>query len=108
MPILVQLGQCGNQIGAELTHQLYESGDRSLFFTEKKSGNYTARSVLVDMEPKVLTEIVNKKQNYDYAKNNIITPEKSPFSDDNFSINILAFSLPKISKILTPISLKKI
>jgi len=73
MPILVQLGQCGNQIGAELTHQLFESGDRSQFFTEKRSGSYQVRSVLVDMEPKVLTEIVNKKQNYEYAKNNIIS-----------------------------------
>ena len=73
MPILVQLGQCGNQIGAELTHQLFESGDRSQFFTEKRSGSYQVRSVLVDMEPKVLTEIVNKKQNYEYAKNNVIS-----------------------------------
>ena len=73
MPILVQLGQCGNQIGAELTQQLFESGDRSQFFTEKRSGAYQVRSVLVDMEPKVLTEIVNKKKNYEYAQNNIIS-----------------------------------
>ena len=73
MPILVQLGQCGNQIGAELTNQLFESGDRSQFFTETKSGNHQVRSILVDMEPKVLTEIVNKKQNYNYNKNNIIS-----------------------------------
>ena len=41
------------------------------------------------------------------AINNIIIPERSPVSEANFSLNTFAFSAPKISKILTPISLKK-
>ena len=37
------------------------------------------------------------------AINKIIIPEKSPVSLANFSLNIFAFSAPKISKILIPI-----
>ena len=52
MPVVVQLGQCGNQIGFDLTDALFNEGMRDAFFVEKLNGKTYARSVLVDMEPK--------------------------------------------------------
>ena len=71
MPILVQLGQCGNQIGTQLSRQLFDEGDRSIFFTQTQNGSNQARTVLVDMEPKVLSQVVNQK-NFKYDPNNVI------------------------------------
>ena len=72
--VTVQLGQCGNQIGADLysllsndasqppqftssdstDNILYKQGMNDKYFTEMKSGLHEAKSVLVDMEPKVI------------------------------------------------------
>ena len=67
----VQGGQCGNQIGAEVSKQLFAEGDRDIFFTQSRNGQNLARTVLVDMEPKVLAQIVNQKE-FKYDPGNVI------------------------------------
>ncbi|NXO27111.1 TBD protein, partial [Cisticola juncidis] len=72
--VTVQLGQCGNQIGQEVfsvlcsdirgTHGLcskkedesYQDCCKERFFCEEESGVPVARAVLVDMEPKVISQ----------------------------------------------------
>ena len=71
MPIIVQLGQCGNQIGVEVSKQLFAEGDRSIFFTQSRNGQNLARTVLVDMEPKVLAQVVNQKD-FKFDPGNVI------------------------------------
>ncbi|XP_022530066.1 tubulin delta chain isoform X1 [Astyanax mexicanus] len=69
--VTVQLGQCGNQIGPELFSTVYEDStgagrktyqesSRERFFWETSDGVLVARSVLVDMEPKVISQAVAK------------------------------------------------
>ena len=72
MPILVQLGQCGNQIGSALCRQLYDEGDRTTFFHRSPSGQDMARAILVDMEPKVLSQVVNQRH-FKYDPSNVIS-----------------------------------
>uniref|UniRef100_A0A803Y8B3 Tubulin delta chain n=1 Tax=Meleagris gallopavo TaxID=9103 RepID=A0A803Y8B3_MELGA len=75
--VAVQLGQCGNQIGQEVfnticgdvrgTHGLcskkeneaYHDACTERFFSEAESGVPVARAVLVDMEPKVISQTLS-------------------------------------------------
>uniref|UniRef100_A0A8C5UJP1 Tubulin delta chain n=1 Tax=Malurus cyaneus samueli TaxID=2593467 RepID=A0A8C5UJP1_9PASS len=75
--VTVQLGQCGNQIGHEVfntlcsdicgTHGLcskkenesYHDSCKERFFCEEESGVPVARAVLVDMEPKVISQTLS-------------------------------------------------
>ncbi|XP_074869712.1 tubulin delta chain isoform X2 [Carettochelys insculpta] len=75
--VTVQLGQCGNQIGYEVfnaicgdlysTHGLcskkenesYQEACKERFFSEEKTGEPVARAVLVDMEPKVISQTLS-------------------------------------------------
>ncbi|XP_027515973.1 tubulin delta chain [Corapipo altera] len=75
--VTVQLGQCGNQIGHEVfcclcsdirgTHglcskkenQSYQDACKERFFWEEESGVPVARAVLVDMEPKVISQTLS-------------------------------------------------
>uniref|UniRef100_A0A8D0LBD6 Tubulin delta chain n=1 Tax=Sphenodon punctatus TaxID=8508 RepID=A0A8D0LBD6_SPHPU len=76
--VTIQLGQCGNQIGREVfsaicndfhsTHGLcykkenesYQEACKERFFSEeKKTGVPVARAVLVDMEPKVISQTLS-------------------------------------------------
>ncbi|XP_027759143.1 tubulin delta chain [Empidonax traillii] len=76
--VTVQLGQCGNQIGHEVFHSLcsdihgthglcsreenqsYQDACKERFFwEEEKSGVPVARAVLVDMEPKVISQTLS-------------------------------------------------
>uniref|UniRef100_A0A8B9T721 Tubulin delta chain n=1 Tax=Anas platyrhynchos TaxID=8839 RepID=A0A8B9T721_ANAPL len=75
--VTVQLGQCGNQIGREVfnaicsdvhgTHGLcskkenesYHDACKERFFIEAESGVPVARAVLVDMEPKVISQTLS-------------------------------------------------
>uniref|UniRef100_A0A8C3UIZ5 Tubulin delta chain n=1 Tax=Catharus ustulatus TaxID=91951 RepID=A0A8C3UIZ5_CATUS len=75
--VTVQLGQCGNQIGHEVfsalcsdirgTHGLcskkenesYQDSCKERFFCEEESGVPVARAVLVDMEPKVISQTLS-------------------------------------------------
>ncbi|NXC27425.1 TBD protein, partial [Campylorhamphus procurvoides] len=75
--VTVQLGQCGNQVGHEVfsclcrdlhgTHglcsrrenQSYQDACKERFFWEEESGGLVARAVLVDMEPKVISQTLS-------------------------------------------------
>ncbi|XP_041281286.1 tubulin delta chain isoform X2 [Onychostruthus taczanowskii] len=75
--VTVQLGQCGNQIGHEVfsvlcsdirgTHglcskeenQSYQDSCKERFFCEEESAVPVARAVLVDMEPKVISQTLS-------------------------------------------------
>ncbi|XP_036393364.1 tubulin delta chain isoform X2 [Megalops cyprinoides] len=74
--VTVQLGQCGNQIGQELFDVIsndsndartcspraqgkaYHACSQERFFNEEASGDPSARAVLIDMEPKVITRTI--------------------------------------------------
>ncbi|XP_043114132.1 tubulin delta chain [Puntigrus tetrazona] len=69
--VSLQLGQCGNQIGHELfsvisedangpNRKKYKQCSEERFFHERSSGELVARSVLVDMEPKVISQAIAK------------------------------------------------
>jgi hypothetical protein len=64
--ITVQIGQCGNQLGATFFDSLASAEERDstpaealpTFFREKRSGASVARAVLLDTEPRVISTIV--------------------------------------------------
>uniref|UniRef100_A0A3Q2R2U7 Tubulin delta chain n=1 Tax=Fundulus heteroclitus TaxID=8078 RepID=A0A3Q2R2U7_FUNHE len=69
--VTVQLGQCGNQVGQELfdvissdaqdgQRKTYSSVSRERFFRQTSQGDFEARAVLVDMEPKVINHSMNR------------------------------------------------
>lgn len=70
--VTVQLGQCGNQVGPELFDILsrdalpgprraaYPAACRQRFFHPTEHGELVARAVLIDMEPKVISQSVAK------------------------------------------------
>ncbi|XP_030041737.1 tubulin delta chain [Microcaecilia unicolor] len=75
--VAVQLGQCGNQIGYELfdvicsdlhntsglysnrENESYQAACKEQFFSEEASGVPVAHAVLVDMEPKVISQTLS-------------------------------------------------
>ncbi|NP_001081147.1 tubulin delta 1 L homeolog [Xenopus laevis] len=75
--VTVQLGQCGNQVGYELFDVLcndlhsktghstkrendnYQTVCKERFFLEEECGDLVARAVLVDMEPKVVSQTLS-------------------------------------------------
>ncbi|XP_075760814.1 tubulin delta chain isoform X2 [Pelodiscus sinensis] len=75
--VTVQLGQCGNQIGYEVFNAIcsdfhsahglcskkenesYQEASKERFFSEEKTGVPVARAVLVDMEPKVISQTLS-------------------------------------------------
>jgi Tubulin len=81
--ITLQVGQCGNQIGQAfydlIVHEMINATPASqalageIFFDyEEKSKKYVAKSLLIDMEPKVIYECLGsqKRENlWDYNKN---------------------------------------
>lgn len=91
MPVIVQLGQCGNQIGFELVDRLWSEGMRDSFFVQKSNGKSYARSVLVDMEPKVINEIVEKSggKEWSYSKTAAITAKSGSGNNWSFGYSIL-------------------
>ncbi|XP_020847489.1 tubulin delta chain isoform X2 [Phascolarctos cinereus] len=76
--VTVQLGQCGNQIGYEVfdticrdlhntqgfcckrENEVYQASCKEHFFNEEKSGVPIARALLIDMEPKVISQTLLK------------------------------------------------
>ncbi|XP_055982574.1 tubulin delta chain [Sorex fumeus] len=76
--VTVQLGQCGNQIGFEVfdalfrdsycleglcskrENEAYQASCKERFFSEEKNGVPVARAVLIDMEPKVINQMMSK------------------------------------------------
>lgn len=89
--VTVQFGQCGNQIGFEFWKQLCEEHGiapdgmlldkveegldrKDVFFYQADNDNYIPRSVMVDLEPRVITTV----QNSEY---------KNLFNSENFYIS---------------------
>ncbi|XP_072502988.1 tubulin delta chain isoform X2 [Notamacropus eugenii] len=76
--VTIQLGQCGNQIGYEVfdaicrdlnntqgfcskrENEVYQASCKEHFFNEEKSGVPIARALLIDMEPKVISQTLLK------------------------------------------------
>uniref|UniRef100_A0A1A8QJ03 Tubulin delta chain n=1 Tax=Nothobranchius rachovii TaxID=451742 RepID=A0A1A8QJ03_9TELE len=69
--VTIQLGQCGNQVGQELfdiicndaeqsQRKTYSTSCSARFFRPTSKGDLVARAVLVDMEPKVINQSMNK------------------------------------------------
>ncbi|XP_032897971.1 tubulin delta chain isoform X2 [Amblyraja radiata] len=69
--VVVQIGQCGNQIGQQLfevvsmdgqsgRNESYWNTSQERFFSSSNDGVPVARAVLVDMEPKVISHTVSK------------------------------------------------
>jgi len=71
--VTVQLGQCGNQIGSQFFSTVagdlqssqnsrlfgdYEDECVDRFFSVGENGKWTARAVMVDTEPKVLSSVL--------------------------------------------------
>ncbi|XP_066430658.1 tubulin delta chain [Eleutherodactylus coqui] len=98
--ITVQLGQCGNQIGYELfdvicndlhsnglcpqkENGLYQAASKERFFDEHKSGDFVSRAVLLDMEPKVISQTLSMAANSHKWRYS----EKSQFSQKQGSGN---------------------
>lgn len=73
--ITLQVGQCGNQIGAEFwsriakDHGISSDGSagkrernerKDVFFYESCEGKFFPRSILVDLEPRVVSQVINE------------------------------------------------
>lgn len=69
--VTVQLGQCGNQVGQELfdimcsdaqdaQRRTYSTVSCERFFRQAAQGDFVARAVLIDMEPKVINHSMSK------------------------------------------------
>ncbi|KAK7882891.1 hypothetical protein WMY93_029065 [Mugilogobius chulae] len=70
--VTVQLGQCGNQVGLELFdvisndagegghRKTYSTASHERFFHQTTNGEFEARAVLIDMEPKVINHSMTK------------------------------------------------
>ena len=90
--ITLQVGQCGNQIGAAfwkqlcLEHAISPSGvledfateghgyDRKdVFFYQADDDHYVPRAVLVDLEPRVINQIFESPYSKLFNKENVIT-----------------------------------
>eukprot|EP00033_Pygsuia_biforma_P005521 GCRY01006097.1.p1 GENE.GCRY01006097.1~~GCRY01006097.1.p1 ORF type:complete len:303 (-),score=52.39 GCRY01006097.1:68-976(-) len=99
--VSVQIGQCGNQLGSEWFEKMVEEGiwhhekeplglpkyvhnytSGTYFRLKKDSDKAVARAVLVDMEPKVITETLLSTKQKQY-----IFDEKSTFSQQTGSAN---------------------
>lgn len=100
--ITLQIGQCGNQVGQALyeciANQMINSSPASqavageVFFDySEKSKKYEAKSLLVDMEPKVINECLNSKKLenlWDYNKNYTFSKQEGSGNNWAFGYNI--------------------
>ena len=81
---IIQIGQCGNQIGLNIFTNLLEEMKNSseyisqlisdAYFTISKSCQFQANSLLIDMESKVIDKClkISEKNGFQYLKENII------------------------------------
>ena len=81
---IIQIGQCGNQIGFEIFNNLIEEMKNSSeylaqlicdsYFTISKTNKFQANSLLIDMESKVIDKCLkmSEKNGWNYIHDNII------------------------------------
>ena len=91
--ITIQVGQCGNQIGNEFWKQLCSehgitpegivdekaiNGDdrKDVFFYQADDDHYIPRSVLIDLEPRVINSIQSSEFKHFYNPENIFISKK--------------------------------
>ena len=124
--IMLQLGQCGNQIGFEfwkklckehgissegiafciLSHWLFfncigllqehatEGIDRKdVFFYQADDEHYIPRSVLLDLEPRVINTIMNSEYKKLYNPENVYTAKDGGGAGNNWAKVILDYLL---------------
>ncbi|VDD88591.1 unnamed protein product [Enterobius vermicularis] len=100
--ITLQFGQCGNQIGSAFWHALCaehaiapdgtlahdDKGVRDLkrvFFSQADDSHYVPRAVLVDLEPRVISGILNSDYNRLYNVENIFHSKDGGGAGNNWA-----------------------
>jgi len=100
--ITLQVGQCGNQIGHEFWKQLctehgirpdgileeyaVDGNDRKdVFFYQADDEHYIPRSVLIDLEPRVIERIYKSEYNQLYNPENIWMPKDGGGAGNNWA-----------------------
>ena len=91
MPITVALGQCGNQVSNRLTELMWDEGLNDGFFVEKQNGKFYARNVLIDMEPKVIENVLKRSEGkaWNYSKTAAITAKSGSGNNWAFGYSVL-------------------
>ena len=101
--ITIQVGQCGNQIGNEFWKQLCSehgissegivdekaiNGDdrKDVFFYQADDDHYIPRSVLIDLEPRVINSIQNSEFKHFYNPENIFISNDISVNDGIFAL----------------------
>lgn len=94
MPITVALGQCGNQIAHCLTESLWDEGLRDGVFVEKPNGKTYARNIIIDMEPKVIENVLKRSEakEWNYSKAAAITAKSGSGNNWAFGYSVLGKS----------------
>ncbi|KAJ2336804.1 gamma-tubulin [Coemansia sp. RSA 2681] len=100
--ITIQTGQCGNQIGAEFWEQLClehgisndgiledfaTSGNdrKDVFFYQADDDHYIPRSILVDLEPRVISNIMESRCGNLYNPENIFVSKDGSGAGNNWA-----------------------
>ena len=104
---IIQIGQCGNQIGLNIFNNLIEEMKNSSeylsqlisdsYFTISKNYQFQANSLLIDMESKVIDKCIkiSEKNGWNYLKQNII--HKQSGSGNNWA-NGFFYHGPSVEK----------
>lgn len=102
--ITLQVGQCGNQIGSQFwerlceEHGISENGTlrsaekqeraddrKDVFFYQADDDHYVPRSVLVDLEPRVINNIMASKYRHLYNPENVFQSESGQGAGNNWA-----------------------
>ena len=104
---IIQIGQCGNQIGLNIFNNLIEEMKNSSeylsqlicdsYFTISKSLKFQANSLLIDMESKVIDKClqISEKNGWNYLTENVI--HKQSGSGNNWA-NGFFYHGPSVEK----------
>ena len=105
---IIQIGQCGNQIGLNIFNNLIEEMKNSSeylsqiisdsYFTISKSYKFQANSLLIDMESKVIDKClkISEKNGWNYLTENVI--HKQSGSGNNWA-NGFFYHGPSVEKV---------
>lgn len=93
--IIIQVGQCGNQIGfnffSDLIKEIKRSHDSiatviyNNFFHTKNGKDIIANAILVDMETKVIDGCFNKSKNFEFIYDKELVVQKHSGSGNNWA-----------------------
>lgn len=96
MSIAIQIGQCGNQLGEAVFNRLYDETidskeeslhkfGRQFFHTLNGMDRPVANAITVDMEPKVIDQLLESNKKSKYAYSNFNTYNKQEGSGNNWA-----------------------